>query len=56
MYMQMWRAHGLPAMRQMGAGGVARDIIGKMASSCGEVSGASSVFCGAILGKVQTLC
>ena len=26
----------------------ARDIIGKMASTCGEVSGASSVFCGAM--------
>jgi len=34
----------------------ARDIIGKMASTCGEVSGASSVFCRAILGKVQTFC
>ena len=34
----------------------ARDIIGKMASTRGEVPGASSVFCGAILGKVQTLC
>ena len=34
----------------------ARDIIGKMASNCGEVSGASSVFCGPISGKVQALC
>ena len=42
---------------QMRAGAAlfqARDIIGKMASTCGEVSGVSSVFCGAILGKVQT--
>ena len=34
----------------------ARDIIGKMASNNGEVSGASSVFCGPVLGKVQTFC
>ena len=34
----------------------ARDIIGKMASNCGEESGASSDFCGPILGKVQAFC
>ena len=34
----------------------ARDIIGKMASNCGDVSGASSVLCGPISGKVQAFC
>ena len=33
----------------------ARDIIGKMASNCGEESGAPIVF-GPILGKVQVFC
>ena len=40
-------------VRTAGRGVQARDIIGKMASNCGEVSGASSVFCGPISGKVQ---
>ena len=35
---------------------LAHDIIGKMASNYGEVSGASSVFCRPVLGKVQMFC
>jgi len=48
------RAHRLPDGPR--AWFQARDIIGKMASNRGEESGACSVFCGPVLGKVQAFC
>ena len=59
MYM---RAHtqtprcGAPTNSQIRVWFQACDLIGKMASNCGEESGASSVFCGPILGMVQMFC
>ena len=44
---QMWPA------RRFRAGFQARDIIEKMASNCGEESGAPSVICGTILGNFR---
>ena len=49
-YMYLWRTHWLPDM------GMFSGMWHNLKNNCGEVSRASSVFCGPILGKVQTFC